>query len=244
MRYMFLFVALCCSAAIAQPVLKVSEVAWQGLAANDRAVIQQKYLVEVVGGGSFGVILDNQGADRSTPGTNNGAVLGEAIASASYIDKAIGNGNYSAKNHLGIMLLGGLLGSTLDSKPQNQYQFRYAIRLGAGGVIYQDAFSFEPFRHPVGVCVFLPDISIAPDQHLCTQTTESLRRAHVIQTMQSPGAPPQQNNTSVSIADTVQSELGTSTESVESIHCKVGTLAPVKTSPEKCKIINGVILND
>ena len=244
MRYIFLFLALCCSAAVARPVLKVSEVAWQGLSADDRAVIQEKYLVETVGAESFGTILDNQGADRSTPGTNGGAALGETIASASYIDKAIGNGNYSAKNHLGVMLLGGLLGATLDSKPQPQYQFRYAIRLGTGSVIYQDAFSFEPFRHPVGVCVFLPAISIAPEQHLCTQTTESLRGAHIIQKMQPPVAPSQQRNTSVKIADPIHSEFGTSTGLVESIHCKVSTLAPVKTSPEKCKIINGVILND
>ena len=244
MRYIFLFVALCYSAAVAQPVLKVSEIAWQGLSADDRAVIQEKYLVEAVGATSFGIILDNQGADRSTPGTNGGAVLGETIASASYIDKAIGNGNYSAKNHLGVMLLGGLLGATLDSKPQSQYQFRYAIRLGTGGVIYQDTFSSEPFRHPVGVCVFLPAINIAPEQHLCTQTTESLRGAHIIQKMKSPAAPAQQRNTLVSIDDSINSELGKSTGLVESIHCKVSTLAPEKTSPEKCKIINGVILND
>lgn len=240
---MLLFIAFCCSAASAQPALKVSEVSWQGLSADDRAVIQQKYLVEAIGAESFGTIIDNQGADRSTPGTNGGAVLGEAIASASYIDKAFGNGNYSAKNHLGVMLLGSLLGAALDSKPQSQYQFRYAIRLGTGSVIYQDTFSSEPFRHPVGVCVFLPAISIAPEQHLCTQTTESLRGAH-IQNAQPALTSSHPIESPTSTARSTPSDLGSNSGLTKSVHCKVSTLAPVRTSPEKCKIINGVILND
>lgn len=244
MRYCFLIAMLYCSGALAQPTLKVSAIAWQGLSADDRATIQQKYVVEAVAADSFGTIVDNQGVDRSTPGTNSGAVLGEAIASASYIDKAFGNGSYSSKNHLGMMLLGGLLGSALDSKPQSQYQFRYAIRLGTGNIIYQDTFSSEPFRHPVGVCIFLPTVSIAPEQHLCTQTVDSLRGAHIVSNLKS-----SERSSSQGVVPFVPeksippgSRIGDSSE--EFINCKVGTLAPVKTSPEKCRIVNGVILND
>ena len=171
-------------------------------------------------------------------------MLGEAIASASYIDKAFGNGSYSSKNHLGMMLLGGLLGSALDSKPQSQYQFRYAIRLGTGNIIYQDTFSSEPFRHPVGVCIFLPTVSIAPEQHLCTQTVDSLRGAHIVSNVKS-----SERSSSQGVVPFVPeksmppgSRIGDSSE--EFINCKVGALAPVKTSPEKCRIVNGVILND
>lgn len=241
MRYIFL--SLCCSSAVAQTTLKVSETAWRGLSANDREAIQQKYVIEAVAAESFGTILDNQGADRSTSGTNSGAVLGEAIANASYIDKALGSGNYSAKNHLGVMLLGGLLGAALDSKPKSQYQFRYAIRLGTGNVIYQDTFSSEPFRHPVGVCVFLPSVSIAPEQHLCTQTVDSLRGAH-IQNAQSTPTSSYPSAAVTSTARSISSDLGSNSELTDFVYCKFSTLAPVKTSPEKCKIINGVILND
>lgn len=244
MRYCFLIAMLYCSGVLAQPTLKVSAIAWQGLSAEDRATIQKNYVVEAVAADSFGTILDNQGVDRSTPGTNSGAVLGEAIASASYIDKAFGDGNYSSKNHLGMMLLGGLLGSALDSKPQSQYQFRYAIRLGNGSVIYQDTFSSEPFRHPVGVCIFLPAVNIAPEQHLCTQTTDSLRSAHIISSVKSPAISLSQETASFSPENSLSQGSRISEKSSEFISCKVGSLAPVKTSSEKCKIINGVILND
>lgn len=243
MRYIFLLVSLCCAAAAAQPTLKVSEAVWQRISVDERAAIQQRYVVETVGSESFGTIIDNQGTDRSTQGTNSGVLLGESIASASYIDKALGNGNYSAKNHLGIMLLGGLLGAALDSKPQSQYQFRYAIRLGTGGVVYQDTFSSEPFRHPVGVCVFLPSVSISPEQHLCTQTVESFRGAHI----QNAQPAPTSSHPSASVTSTarsIPSDLGSNSESTDFVYCKVSTIPPVKTSPEKCKIINGVILND
>lgn len=244
MRYVFLFVALFCSAVEAQPALKVSDLAWQGISADDRAVIQKNYVIQTIGADNFGIIIDNQGADRSTPGTNGGAVLGGAVASAGYIDKAIGNNNYSAKNHLGVMLLGGLLGSMLDSKPQAQYQFRYSIRLGSGSVVSRDVFSSEPFRHPVGVCVTLPDISLAPEQHLCTQTAESLRRAHILSKDQSNVVPAQHIVPSAAAADGGISEGGVILVSKEAVKCKVGSLAPVRTSQDKCKIINGVILND
>lgn len=244
MRYCFLIAMLYCSGALAQPALKVSAIAWQGLSAEDRATIQKNYVVEAVAADSFGTILDNQGVDRSTPGTNSGAVLGEAIASASYIDKAFGNGNYSSKNHLGVMLLGGLLGSALDSKPQSQYQFRYAIRLGTGSVIYQDTFSSEPFRHPVGVCIFLPAVIIAPEQHLCNQTTDSLRSAHVISSVKIPANSLSPEALSFAPEKSISQSSHGSDSPGEFISCRVGVLAPVKTSSEKCKIINGVILNN
>lgn len=244
MRYGFLFAALCGSSAAAQPALKVSEDAWRGLSTDERTVIQQKFVVEMVGSDNFGLIIDNQGADRSTPGTNGGAVLGGAVASATYIDKSIGNGNYSAKNHLGVMLLGGLLGSMLDSKPQSQYQFRYSIRLGSGSVVTRDVFSSEPFRHPVGVCITLPDVSLAAEQNLCTQTAESLRAAHIGSKNVLSDASAQQLMPSFTAVDGSAAGGAGSVVLKETVNCKVGALAPVRTSPDKCNVVNGVILND
>lgn len=244
MRYIYFILMFYCSVSVAQPTLKISGIAWQSLSSDERSVIQQKYVIETVNADSFGTIIDNQGADRSTAGTNAGAVLGEAIASANYIDKSIGNGNYSAKNHLGLMLLGSLLGATLDAKPQSQYQFRYAIRLGNGSVIYQDIFSSEPFRHSVGVCVFVPAINIVPEQHLCTQTAESLRVTHIVPVEQFRMEISQKEMLPLKGVDPMASEIISNSVRTELINCKINNLTPVKASLEKCKLINGVILND
>lgn len=215
--------------AIAQNTLRVSSVAWQNLADSERVLIQNRYIVETLPSESFGIILDNQSADRSTLGSIAGSGLGQAVASAAYIDKAIGSGDYSAKTHLGVALLGGLLGSVLDNKPQSQYQFRYAIRLGNGEVIYQDTFSKDPFRHPIGLCVTIPGLLVLPEQHICNQTAESLRSAHV-----------QPTTIRHAAADQAFSSNALHQDKNNLISCHFGALAPVQTTIEKCKLINGV----
>lgn len=170
-----------CSA-FGQPSLKVSGLAWNGLGEEEKATLQRKFMVEPLPADSFGTIIDNQAIDRSTPGTNGGAALGTMIGSAAYIDRAFsGNNNYSALANLGVAILGGVVDSALIDRPaQSQYQSRYAIRLANGSISYQDAYSVDPFRHPIGVCVSVPDIQILAEQHLCSQTTGSLRAAHML----------------------------------------------------------------
>ncbi len=238
MRALLLTTLLICPAAYAQTSLKVSADAWQGLSADEKASVQRKYVVEAMAPESFGTILDNQGLDRSTPGSNAGTAVGAAIGSAAYVDRAINHGNYSGKTHVAALLLGMMVGSALDRPAQPSYQFRYAIRLGNGNVVYQDTFSSTPFRHAVGVCVFLPAVELAPEQHLCTQTTESLKSSMAI--VPTPSAP------AVVAAGTPreENEVQKIQSASTAISCKLGTLAPVKTSPEKCKLINGAIVND
>lgn len=247
MRFLLALVSLMnpFALAVAQPILKVSSVAWQGLTPDEKSFIQGRYVVESVTSDAFGLIIDNQGVDKSTPGTSGGAVLGEAVGSAAYIDKAFSGGNYSAKNHLGALLLGGLVGSALDSRPQSQYHFRYALKLGNGSIVYQDSYSSEPFRHPVGICVLLPAITIAPEQHLCTQTTETLRGANVPSNVVQTALPivPTIGATSKTIAP-VKAPSAEFDSKSELVSCRLNSLAPVRTTPEKCKLINGVVLND
>lgn len=238
MRALLLAAALVCPSVFAQPSLKVSAIAWQGLSAEEKAGIQQKHVVEVVASESLGTIIDNQGVDRSTPGTNAGAVIGGAVGGAAYVDRAINHGNYSGKTHVATILLGALLGSALDKPPQSSYQFRYAIRLGNGNVIYQDTYSSTPFRHAVGVCVFLPAVELVPEQHLCTQTSASLKSAMAI--FQMPSVPVM----AIEDSHRATNESQTAESPAAAVSCKLGTLAPVKTSSEKCKLINGAIIND
>lgn len=225
--------------AFSQNPIRISQVAWNQLSVGEHALIQKKYVVELVEHDAFGVIIDNQGVDESSAGTNGGAYLGGAVANAAYIDNAIKGGNYSAKNQLASGILGALLGSSLDSKPNSQYHYRYAVKLGDGNIKYFDEIKRDPFRHPVGICVSVPNI--APiDQKLCGQTGESLRSVYlgtpinpVVNALPilSPGtdAKPQKENSVIQHGDSAQTK----------IQCKLGTLAPVTTSAEKCALIKG-----
>lgn len=222
-----------------QPILRVSSVAWHGLTSDEKIFIQSRYMVEALGAESFGVIIDNQGVDRSTPGTTSGANLGAAIGSAAYVDKAFsGNNDYSAKSHLATMLISGFLGSALDTKPQSQYQFRYAVKLGNGSITYQDQISQDPFRHPVGVCVSVPSMSLLREQHLCSQSVESLRQAHI--------PPGSQLQVSAVPATPSNQPIGqppvTQDEPEVLVSCKANNLAAVRTTAVKCNAIQGVIV--
>lgn len=222
----------------AQELIKISQSAWLALAPSERAVIQQKHIVELVEQNTFGTIIDNQGVNESTAGTNGGAVLGGAFANAAYVDNAIKGGNYSAKNQLAAGILGAVLGSTLDSKPNAQYHYRYAVKLESGDIKYFDETKSDPFRHPVGVCVSVPDIALI-EQQLCTQTATVLRTTYLhisatqaIDNMQSAHSITGEK----SVAKGVALDAGSPPTY---INCKLGTLAPVRTSVEKCALING-----
>jgi hypothetical protein len=219
-----------CGLCDAAPMLQVSRGAWQGLSDEERAVIQRDHVVEINEPGTFGVIIDTQGVDESTPGTTGGAALGGAIAEASYIDRAFKPGNnYSAKNQLGITILGAMLGSTLDKPAVQQYHFRYALKLSNGEIQSFDSVQASAFRHPTGLCLSIPDLSPI-SQGICTQTSEDLRRVLIL--------------ASVGIPATLGTPIGQPAANAQAgasqVICRLGNLAPVTTTAEKCSIIGGV----
>jgi outer membrane lipoprotein SlyB len=221
----------------AQQLIKVSQSAWLELTPTERELIQKEHIVSLTEQDAFGTIIDNQGVNESTSGTNGGAVLGGAVANAAYIDHAIKGGNYSAKSQLGIGILGAMLGSTLDSRSNAQYHFRYAVRLGSGNIAYFDEIKNDPFRHPVGVCISVPNIVLV-DQQLCTQTAAILRTTY----LGMPAAPVVVAPTGELITldkaakQRIAPDVGASSPRV---NCKLGTLAPVRTSAEKCELLKG-----
>lgn len=221
----------------AQQLIKISQSAWLALTPPERSSIQQKHVVQLAEQDSFGVIIDNQGINESTSGTNGGAILGGAVANAAYIDRAIKGGNYSATNQLAVGILGAVLGSALDSKPNARYHFRYAVRLGSGEVKYFDEIKSDPFRHPAGVCVSVPNIALI-DQQLCTQTAAHLRttylNTHPEQVAYAPPTPPGYYD-KTSAQDVATEAIAVPAQ----VNCKLGTLAPVRTSAEKCDLIKG-----
>lgn len=224
--------------ASAQQPIKVSQSAWIALTPTERELIQQKHVVDLAEQDTFGIIIDNQGVNESTSGTSGGSNLGGAIANAAYIDNAIKGGNYSAKNQLAVGILGAMLGSTLDRKPNAQYHYRYAVRLGSGNIKYFDETKSDPFRHPAGICISVPDIALV-DQQLCAQTAALLRATYL-------GVPAEKITevSAVVIPITFEKtaaqggapDIGSSSAQV---NCKLGTLAPVRTSAEKCELIKG-----
>ncbi|GEM_PF-1498083 len=257
LRLMVLLVlgAVTATGASAQQLLKVVQPVWAALTQEEKDSVQKRFLVEVAQPESFGVIIDTQGVNESTPGTNAGAALGSAIGSATYVDRAFNNQNYSAKSHLGAVLLGGLLGSALDAKPVQQFHYRYAVRFLNGNINYFDVVSADPFRHPAGVCVEVPAVFMLPDQGLCTQTVALFRGAYLGTPAPAvPVPPPATVVVMPQVAPVVApagpavtqavSAPGGSAPSPEFVMCKLNTLAPVRTTAEKCTLINGRIVNE
>lgn len=233
------------SAAQAQNLLRVSEDAWTRLLPDERTDIQERFLVEPVSSSLFGKIIDNQGLDRSIQGNNAGSALGGSIASAAYIDNAFRpNGNFSAKEHLAAVIVGGVLGSALNRAPVSQFQFRYAVQDGRGGVSYHDVISQDPFRHPVGICVNLPAVTLAQNQELCSQTAEILRSTYLPGYTSRPlvsHSSSAKHSVRASPQVAVQEDASRD-ESSSKVLCKIGTLSPVTASREKCESINGNII--
>ena len=217
--------------ASAQPIV-VSRSAWDGLTADERAAIQSRHIVDARDSSNYGEVVDAQGLDQSTPGTNGGAALGAAIGNAAYVDRAFKpDNNYSAKTQLAAILLGAAIGSALDKPAQAQFRFRYAIRMISGDIEYREIIQTEPFRHPAGVCIDLNSLEKVP-QSLCISSADGLRSRYLKDSAaKTPNTPPQ-------TPDAPEYSL----KSENSIQCKPKNLAAITTTREKCLLINGEIL--
>lgn len=156
----------------------ITEPVWAALLPDEQAALKAKFDVSVLAADRYGTVMDTQGQDQSTAGTNGGAALGGAVANAGYVDHAIRGGNYSAVNQLAIGLLGAAVASSMDARPNAQFQFRYTIQQGDGEVKYFDELKSTPFRHSVGVCVSLPELTLI-SQQVCKQT-EAIVRARYL----------------------------------------------------------------
>lgn len=236
-RYIAISTLLFTNQVSAQQLIKISQSAWVALTPSERELIQKKYVVDLADKDSFGIIIDNQGVNESTGGTTGGANLGGAIANAAYIDNALKGGNYSAKSQLAVGIVGMMLGSTLDRRPNAQYHYRYAVRLGSGNIKYIDETKSDPFRHPAGICVSVPNITLV-DQQLCVQIAATLRKAYLdvpaAQIASVPAIAP------ISLDRPAERSLaGDGAVFPIQINCKLGTLAAVRTSAEKCELIKG-----
>jgi hypothetical protein len=237
-----LFFCLACSiTGNSQELLKVSRLTWEGLSPVEKASIQQRHTVDIREAGTYGVIIDNQGVNESTPGTNGGAALGGSFAEAAYVDRAIRNGSYSAKNQLAVGILGAVLGSSLDKPAIQQFHFRYAIKLATGDIIFRDSVQSEPFRLPAGLCIDVA--SVAPlSQELCSQTTASLRAKLLAEVAIAPAQAAVRAQLDMKPAEASPATNDVKARPMGNIECKVTNLAPFSTTAEKCQAIGGKLL--
>lgn len=116
--------------------------------------IGRLYDIKIIRSENVGRIVDRQSEDNSTTANSAGSALGEAVASAIYIDKSItaSSFNYSAKGHLAAQLAGAVLGSSLNKESVRIYRMRYTIKKLNGDTIYYDENSGSAIGHSIGVC--------------------------------------------------------------------------------------------
>lgn len=225
-----------CSCAHGQTVVKVLRPIWQSLSEAERATIQQAFVVDVRNESAYGIVIDNQGVDISTAGTTDGAALGSAVANATYVDRAFNtSSNYSAKTQLAVGILGAVIGSSFNKPAVQQYHYRYALKLHDGEISYQESIQSNPFRHPVGMCLELKNLSPVP-QILCTQTAADVRKDYIkggsAELITLAPLNSQDMSRSLQVPVVTQPIMG-------KVDCKLGNLAPILITPEKCNAIGG-----
>lgn len=233
--------------------LNIPQPIWDTLQADQRAVLSDRYVVNVVAGNSYGTIIDAQSLNESNPGSNVGSQLGSRYASAAYVDNAFSgssrNWNYSATGHLTAQVAGALIGSLADRPAEARFRTRYTIKTGSGGVEYLEEVRGDALRHTVGICVALRPIRPV-DFDTCNQTREQFlaKYAFILAPTQNSGQAPQSSmptklsepmSQAVTLPETpVKPQIG---EPGEFIQCKIGLASPIRVTPTVCVSARGVI---
>lgn len=229
--------AVCCWCLLAQPVygasFDVPEALWSSLTAKEKSQVSNALEVNLVSTASMGVIVDVQTLDQSQAGNNAGSQLGAAFGSAAYVDNAFSGDNvdYSAKKHLGVALLGGMLGSAADKAPVSSFRTRYTIKLQDGNIQHVEEETHNQFRHSVGLCVFLEPFKIV-NQQLCSMTKADLLTA--AESKQSAHQAPQLPQIKLEQATPVA-------EDTKLVRCKIGDNSATLLPKSTCDTLGGLV---
>ncbi|CDG80835.1 hypothetical protein [Janthinobacterium agaricidamnosum] len=212
-----------CGGAMAQDAIRVSQLAWNGLAPSDKKLIQQRYIVELAAPDTFATVVDNPGVDESTPATTIHADKGAAQASADYLDKAEKEGNYSRAKHRAAELAGRAAGAALDTPAKTQFRFNYTLQFADGSIKSYQQVRRDRFGHALGTCILVPEYTVS-DEPLCNQTAAALRTAYF------PRLQPQPSVSARAAADKGQ------------VMCQLGTIVAASSSAEKCQAAQGRVV--
>lgn len=230
-------------------MLKVPQHIWDGLQLQQRALLGEKFVVNVRSGNAYGVIIDAQSLNESTNGSNAGSQLGAALGSATYVDNAFRgaprNWNYSATGNLTAQLAGAMIGSLANQPAQARFRTRYTIKNGTGGVEYVEEIKSDAFRHTMGLCVSLGPIQPI-DSETCSMTREQFLAKY--SWLEKTGQPivsipetPINAIQKIAMALPQQEQLQPVTAS-EKIYCRFGVASPVRVSQSVCESAGGSVI--
>jgi hypothetical protein len=155
---------------------------WDELDSEQQRIVSSRFVISPLPGDNYGIVINVQVLNESTTGSTAGSQLGAAYGSAAYVDSAFSgsprNWNYSATNQITARVIGGLVGSLLDTKPEARFHARYTIRSGHGAVGYVDNYSSNSLTHPVGMCVYINPLQPTTND-VCTLTKEKFLKKYV-----------------------------------------------------------------
>jgi len=213
-------------AAASAPVILVNQKIWSEFSAAEQIDLLSRFPgIEVIPSETVGMIQSSQVVNRSTASTHGGALIGSTVGQAAYIDQAFkGSGsNYSAISHLGVALLGGAIGSMLDTPGQTKFLMSYGIRTADGQVREVRVESIDEIALPAGRCVYLQNLSEA-DASLCiADKTQFLRQ------LSEAGKPSNERLASKSSASPV------------TVACRVPNVGLLTLEPTACNQLEGVV---
>lgn len=153
----------------AKKKIDVTEKLWSQFSISERAAIMARDIeIAIIPSSQIGTVQSAQLVNRSSAGTNSGAVLGSVVAQSMYIDNRLRDrgSNYSATAQVGMGILGAALGSSLDRGPVRRFIINYGIQTLDGEVAQVLVESGDEFVAPTGRCVYLPSVEPAPSS-LC-----------------------------------------------------------------------------
>ena len=226
----------------AKPTLNVSHDVWATLTIAHRNSVTSRYTVEVSEKGRFARIVYVQPVNESTAGTNAGAQLGSALGQAQYIDKSSWS-NYSARGQLGAAILGGLLGSALDARPQTVYRLVYTLKSGDGSIRVVERVSGSQIHIAPGLCIDTTVFTPVSDELCGIAWPEEIRA--VLESAGGSGQAPSRSSPGQAIS--TQSSASTQQPPItlisrdDLIYCRFGPTSTVQTSAVKCLQAGGTI---
>ena len=241
----------------AAELVTVPQHVWDTLQPDQKTLLSDVFVVNVMAGNTYGVILDAQTLNESTPGTNAGSRLGAAYGSAMYVDRAFSgsprNWNYSATNNITAGVVGGLIGSLADKPAQALFRTRYTIKDGNGGVTYVEEAQPNAFRHSIGLCMALGPLRPIPLETCGMSRDQFLAKYNLLARVPPPPPvrPENASNPRV-VSENLEAGLSPTTNAAappnptltvgEMVLCKFGIASPVRTSRVTCEGAGGVVL--
>lgn len=239
--------------ALSADMLNVPQHIWDGLQPHQKAMLGERFVINVREGSGYGIIIDAQSLNESTRGSNAGSQLGAALGSSTYVDNAFSgsprNWNYSATGHLTAQLAGAMIGSLANQPAQARFRTRYTIKNGNGGVDYVEEIKTDAFRHTVGLCIALGPIRPI-DVDTCSMTREQFLAKYALLARVGqqlvPTVDTQTNPGPTTIVAEPQPEPQTQVQKKEStsekIYCRFGVASPVRVTESVCGNAGGTVI--